>query len=364
MTPLDLGAVASTLFGACVGSFLNVCIHRIPLEGLSISEPRNSFCPKCRARIRAYDNIPVLSWLLLGAKCRACRAPISARYPAVELITAGLFLLLWVRFGPGTPEELGSVERWGTLVFWWSAFAVMLVITGIDIDHRIIPDELSVTGGSLVLLLSPLLLDVPHDRSGLALVSRILEPLGRGIAPGSGVAVQAVLAVGLGAAAMALMRSTSRDWEGNRRTWWGTRWAGAVGIASGIILGGVICHPGWIEGRTASALIPSLLGSAAGAGAIHAIGIAGKWAFRKEAMGFGDVKLMGFLGAFLGLQSSLLAIVLASFIGSVIGIGVRIVTRSSYIPFGPFLCAGAALLVVGSDQVDSAIAWYLDFFRP
>jgi leader peptidase (prepilin peptidase)/N-methyltransferase len=363
LTLLDIGAVSATLFGACVGSFLNVCIHRIPIDGLSISRPRNSFCPKCRNRIRWYDNIPVLSWLCLGAKCRDCRAPISARYPAIELLVAGLFLALWVRSGPDTVEDLRSAALWGTLVFWCAVFSVMVVISWIDIDHRIIPDELSVTGGALALLVAPLLVDVPHDRTGYALLARALAPLDLSFAPAAAGAVQGGLALLLGAAAMAAMRRFSRDWEGNRRTWWGTRWAGAVGAALGIVAGGLLCRPGWLDGPTAASLIPALLGSAAGAGTIHAIGILGKWAFRKDAMGFGDVKLMGFLGAFLGPVGALLAIVLASFLGSVIGIGVRVVTRSSTIPFGPFLCAGAAILVLGNEPVHDALRWYLDLFQ-
>jgi prepilin signal peptidase PulO-like enzyme (type II secretory pathway) len=252
---------------------------------------------------------------------------------------------------------------WGTVALWWAVFSAMIAIAFIDIDHRIIPDELSVTGGALIPLVAPLCIDVPHDRSGLAFIARLLAPLDRELAPRSGVAVQAALAVALGIAAMALMRRTSRDWQGQRRTWWGTRWAGTVGAAVGIVLGGLICHPKWLEGPTAASLIPSLLGAAVGAGAIHAIGLAGKAAFRKEAMGFGDVKLMGFLGACLGAKYVLLAIFAASLLGSVIGIGVRLVTRSSYIPFGPFLCAGAAILLLWPERVDAAIGWYMELFR-
>lgn len=239
----------------------------------------------------------------------------------------------------------------------------MVVITWIDIDHRIIPDELSVTGGALALLVAPLLVDVPQDRTGLDLVLRLLAPFDLSIAPAAAWAVQGALAILSGAAAMAAMRRWSRDWQGNLRTWWGTRWAGAVGAALGIVAGGLLSRPEWLAGPTAASLLPALLGSAVGAGSIHAIGILGKWAFRKDAMGFGDVKLMGFLGAFLGPVAVLLAIVLASFLGSLIGIGVRVVTRSSYIPFGPFLCAGAAILVLGSEPVHAALHWYLSLFR-
>ena len=90
--------VSVFLFGLCLGSFLNVCIYRLP-RGLSVVSPRSA-CPNCHAPIAAYDNVPVVSWLLLRAKCRHCQAPISGRYAAVELLTALLFLGVFLLFGP------------------------------------------------------------------------------------------------------------------------------------------------------------------------------------------------------------------------------------------------------------------------
>lgn len=125
------------IFGLIVGSFLNVCIWRMPRE-ISIKKPLRSFCPKCKKTIFWYDNIPILSYLILAGRCRFCKKHISAYYPLVELITAILFLILFMRFG-------FSVQ------FFIYLILVSFLIAGsfIDIGHRIIPDEISL-GGMIV----------------------------------------------------------------------------------------------------------------------------------------------------------------------------------------------------------------------
>ena len=121
------------LFGICVGSFLNVCIYRIPAEK-SIVFP-GSACPKCNSSIRFHDNIPVLSYLLLGGKCRHCKAPISPRYPIIELLTGAFSVGLYVKFGL-------SIESAVYFIF----VCVLIIIAFIDVDHRIIPDRLTLPG--------------------------------------------------------------------------------------------------------------------------------------------------------------------------------------------------------------------------
>lgn len=125
-------------FGAAIGSFLNVVIYRVPNE-LSVVFP-NSACPKCKAPIKAYDNVPILSWLILGGKCRGCKEPISARYPAVELLTALVFLLVYwqIGFNPFLPV---------CLVF----AATMIALIFIDAEHMILPNV--ITYPLLVLML-------------------------------------------------------------------------------------------------------------------------------------------------------------------------------------------------------------------
>ena len=123
------------LFGLAIGSFLNVCIYRIPRADLTIHSPRRSFCPECNETIHAYDNIPVLSYLLLRGKCRHCSATISVLYPLVELATAGLFLVMFYRFGL-------TLDLLLALAF----ITILLPISVTDAQHYIIPNVLIVTG--------------------------------------------------------------------------------------------------------------------------------------------------------------------------------------------------------------------------
>ncbi len=119
--------------GLVVGSFANVCIHRIPL-GLSVVSPA-SRCPGCESLIRGFDNIPILSFLLLGGRCRACRKPISVRYPAVELANGLLYMCLALRIGAGLAAALAML------------FATLLLILSlIDLDHHLLPDLLTLPG--------------------------------------------------------------------------------------------------------------------------------------------------------------------------------------------------------------------------
>ena len=122
------------MFGMCIGSFLNVCIYRLP-SSTSIINPSRSFCPQCNNAIQFYDNIPVLSYLWLKGRCRNCKAPISLRYPLVELMTGILAIAILFKFGL-------TIEG----VIYFVFMSSLLVITFIDIDHKIIPDIISLPG--------------------------------------------------------------------------------------------------------------------------------------------------------------------------------------------------------------------------
>lgn len=144
VSPFGLNLLIFSL-GACIGSFLNVCIYRIP-AGVSVVSPR-SRCPVCQRQILWYENIPLLSWILLRGRCAGCRTRISLRYPLIEALTGVLFLQVFLSFGfkPMTP------------VFWIFA-ALLVAITFIDFDHQIIPDVLSLSGilaGLATSLLTP-----------------------------------------------------------------------------------------------------------------------------------------------------------------------------------------------------------------
>jgi len=126
-------SIVSFIFGAVVGSFLNVCICRMPKDESVVSPP--SHCPLCDYRIRWYDNIPLLSYLLLRGTCRGCGAHISLQYPLVELLNGLLTLALFIRFGPSL-----------TFLCLFLFCSALVVITFIDLEHQIIPDEISLPG--------------------------------------------------------------------------------------------------------------------------------------------------------------------------------------------------------------------------
>jgi leader peptidase (prepilin peptidase)/N-methyltransferase len=152
------------LLGLCIGSFLNVCIYRLP-AGTSIVFP-GSRCPVCKTPLRAYENIPLLSYLLLRGKCRTCKTPIPVRYPLVELITGLLALAVLNRFGPTLTA--------GVLFIFCAA---LIVVTFIDIDHQIIPDAISLPG-IVLFFFSRLIL--PHSDALTALLHSALGILAGG----------------------------------------------------------------------------------------------------------------------------------------------------------------------------------------
>jgi len=121
------------VLGACIGSFLNVCIYRIPAGESIVSPP--SRCLKCGERIRWYQNIPLLSWIFLAGKCAACQSNISIRYPLIEALTGWLFLAVVYYWGLG----------WVSLIFWIFV-SLLVIVTFIDLDHQIIPDVISLPG--------------------------------------------------------------------------------------------------------------------------------------------------------------------------------------------------------------------------
>lgn len=252
------------ILGAVVGSFLNVCIYRMP-HSTSIVKPA-SHCPNCKKPILWYDNIPILSFIILKARCRFCKAKISWQYPIVEFLTALIFLLFFNYFG----------LNWELMVYLVLSCG-LIVSTFIDIEHRIIPDEISVGGIAVGLLFS------------------FLFP--------------------------SLQKATSH--------WW------SLGY--------------------------SLLGALIGGGVIFLMGTIGDWIFKKESIGGGDVKLLAAIGAFMGWQKVLLAFFLAPLFGAVVGIIVKIKTKESVIPYGPFLSLGALISLFWFREIMGMIFGYYNF---
>lgn len=208
---LDVGLI---LFGLIVGSFLNVVIHRLPRD-LSVVRPR-SRCPACETPIPARHNIPIVSWLLLRGRCAACRAPISPRYPAVEAVTALLFVAAGRLDGPTL-----------SLPFHLAFLAILVAVALIDFDFQIIPDELSVGG---------LVAGLAHAAITGSLVDALVgAALGSGALWGIGAlyyAVRKVEGMGGGDVKLAAMLGAFLGWKGILLTIFFSSFVGAVvGVA-------------------------------------------------------------------------------------------------------------------------------------
>jgi len=249
-----LALAGAALLGLCLGSFLNVCILRLPHEQSLLRPP--SSCPKCRRPIAWRDNIPVVSWLLLKGRCRHCGARISVQYPVVEAAVG----LLW----------LAAVLAYGATVQALAAGLLGTILLGIaitDARHYLIPDEF--TWGGLVL--------------GLTL----------------------------------------------------SLWGGVDGF------------------------LQAVLGAVAGFALLFVVAQAGRWAFREEAMGGGDIKMMAMVGSFIGWKGVLLTVFLGAVAGSVVFLPLSL-KRKRLVPFGVFLAVGAGVTFVAGDAI---IQWYLQFLR-
>jgi leader peptidase (prepilin peptidase)/N-methyltransferase len=168
IAPSAIGSIGLA-FGLAIGSFLNVVIHRLPL-GISVAIPP-SHCPLCETPIKPWDNIPLLSYLWLKGRCRSCAAPISLRYPAVELVTGLTFAALAMRFGPS-----------GFSVLYCVFAAALIAAAMIDYDHQIIPDSISLGGLGLALCIVPVL----HSYYGAPYLEALARS-GLGAALGAGV---------------------------------------------------------------------------------------------------------------------------------------------------------------------------------
>ena len=242
------------LFGSIIGSFLNVCIYRLP-KGRSVIFP-GSHCPNCAAKILWYDNIPILSFLFLSGKARCCKAKISVRYFIVEVLTAVGLLVLFISFGL-TPK--------------FFAYSIMvsglIVATFVDFEIQEIPDEVSLGG-----------------------------------------------------------------------------------LVVGIILS--TAFPSILnEGARLHGFLNSFLGALSGGGMIYAMGMLGEFAFKKEAMGGGDVKFLAMIGSFLGWKMTILTFFIAPVFGAVVGIILKIKEGKDTIPYGPYLSLGAVVAMFWGEKI-------------
>jgi leader peptidase (prepilin peptidase)/N-methyltransferase len=309
-----------------------------------------------------------LSWILLGGRCRSCRAPISLRYLIVEALTALLFLLAAERC-------LGGPEwRWGAYAVVCALGAALIAASFIDIDLRILPDEITVRGmmaAPFVVLLVPDLHTRPVDRSlswllvwaepyVAAAAARLPAFLASGAGLAAGTAAAAGAGFGLG------LYGSYGYWRFCRRAeakpLRHALLGGVLGMVAGGAGGACLLRPEWLLAPRAHALWAAFAGMLVGSGLVFLVGVVGTRVFRKPAMGFGDVKLMGLLGAFTGWAGVVSALFLACILGSAVGIYLFLRTRSRYLPFGPFLALGAMVMIIRPEAVESLLAWYLSLF--
>jgi leader peptidase (prepilin peptidase)/N-methyltransferase len=164
MSTTAVVAVLAAVLGACVGSFLNVVAWRLPREE-SVVHPR-SHCPNCGSPLRWFENVPLLSWMVQRARCRHCGSAISARYPAVELLTAGLF----VATALGNPSALAAPPAWLLLLAGWLLIGLLMPLTLIDLDHLWLPEPLCRWGVLLGLAITAIAGFIQGESSGRSLL--------------------------------------------------------------------------------------------------------------------------------------------------------------------------------------------------
>ena len=308
------------VLGAILGSFLNVCIHRIPQHDRFLDQIRGlwrppSSCPRCASLIRAVDNIPVLGWFKLRGRCRSCQGRISARYPLVEALNGFLFVLVYALEIPGGmdgtladscqfsdvgPQILSG--PWSPAVWLHLRYAyhmlmiqALVVATFIDFDLRVIPD------GST------------------------LPAMAVGVIGGAALGQVFVVPVAFQSPALAsIVNSRLPEW---------LSWSGE--------------YPAWIiEHPHLHGLAVSLAGLLMGGAIIWEVRLIGFWILRQEAMGFGDVVLMGMIGSFVGWQP----VILVFFIAPICALAVVAVSvvfrRDREIPYGPYLSLGTVILLL------------------
>lgn len=354
-------AAFSAVLGAIVGSFLNACIHRMP-RGISLSDPKRSFCPSCNKLIPWYENIPVVSWSMLWGNCSGCGGRISARYVLVEILTAGCFLALWFSYGlPLAPV-------------YWAFVSLLIAATFIDIEHFIIPDEITLGGtaaGFLCALALPGLMDADSRwiSGGLSLAG---AALGAGllwlVVEGGKLAFGRKKHTFESAQAFRWIRDGDRaDLVVGGET---HRWEDIFSRESDVLVlnpGGPVTCDGrelptgplrfHYDRLNAGEEELNLDRLDAISGALESIVIP------REAMGFGDVKFLACIGAFLGWQAVLFTIFSSSIIGCVAGVAGILISRGkarSVLPFGPYLALGAALWLFGGREL---AGWYFSQFQ-
>ena len=358
LVPFHFWSLVFFAFGCIVGSFLNVCIHRLPL-GMSIVTPR-SHCPHCKYSIPWYLNIPLVTWLALRGRCKNCGAPISVRYFVVELLTGMAFLSCWLAFG-NSGHPLPSMP----VAFVYAIFlAGLIAATFIDFEHFIIPDEITF-GGMVVGFAASLFLPSLHDAStlivgmrrsfvgaivGAAIIYGILR-LGKWLFGRQRVKLPMETKIVFTETSVHLPdKEIPYDELFYRRSDVIVLHARTVELVDRgyqdvlVRLSPLALEIG--EEKMNPDDVPCLEA------------VSTEIVLPREAMGLGDVKFMGAIGAFLGWQGVVFSLMLSSMIGAVVGVTLIAMRRrewSSRMPYGPYIALAAAIWIFGGKRFFHAL---------
>ena len=347
-TPFHFWSAMIFILGCAIGSFLNVCIYRMPIDLSIVSPP--SHCPNCKHSIPWYLNVPLVTWLMLRGKCANCKTPISPRYFVVELLTGLAFLGSWLAVGRQAPL---------LALAYCLILAGFIVASFIDFEHFIIPDEIT-KGGMVVGFLCSIAVPALHkvDSRLVAMKESIL-----GMAIGAGV-VYLILQGGkilFGKQKLELQpdtrvvftetalvlpdRSIPFEELFARKTDVITFEAKMLELIDRCYCGVQIRLSAEKLEIGNEVLDPELIK--------HMEAITDRMVLPREAMGLGDVKFMAAIGAFLGWKATLFSLMVSSVIGAAVGLTLILLRRhelSSKLPYGPYIALAAIIWMFGGDK--------------
>jgi leader peptidase (prepilin peptidase) / N-methyltransferase len=354
-------AAVAFILGAAIGSFLNVGIYRLPRD-ISVNEPRRSFCPVCKTQIPLRHNIPLLSWILLRGRCANCGARIAFRYFGVELLTAFLFLAIW------------QVFPWQVAVAYWVFVSILLVATFVDLEHFVIPDQITIGGtiaGIVASFLVPALMKA-DSRMAAFVRSALAAALGY-------VILWIVLEGGkiaFGKKRVRLDTPSPFKWMrhgddaeftvGEEQSLWSDYFAREK---DRLLLH---CDEAKIDNRELGPCLLEFHYNRVRVGEDELIldtvdeisGVAHELEIPREAMGRGDLKFLAAIGAFLGWRGVLFSIFAGSVFGSIVGLTTLVIGKrvwSAKLPFGPYLAFGALVWMFFGEKF---VNWYLYLLNP
>lgn len=343
--PFHFWSVVFFVFGCMVGSFLNVVIHRLPLGQSIVSPP--SHCPHCRYSIPWYLNVPLVTWLSLRGKCKNCGAPISVRYFLVELLTGAVFLACWLAFG--------RISVWLVLIYCL-VLAGFIAATFIDFEHFIIPDEITL-GGAFVGVVLSLLVPPLHGVTTMG-AGVWFSLLGMGVGAGL---VYAILRIGkllFGREKIAwpvdskivftetCVHMPDRDIPYEELFY---RRSDVIALHARTLELADRCYRDvWVRLAPEKLMIGDE--ELNPEDVPHMEAVSAEIVLPREAMGFGDVKFMAAIGAFLGWQAAVFSLMVSSMIGALVGITLILLGRrewSSRLPYGPYIALAAVIWIFG-----------------